>query len=53
VKVLIACEYSGRVRDAFNALGHDAMICDLLESERAMAFQWGSYSSVSLGQGGN
>lgn len=32
-RILIACEYSGRVRDAFLALGHDAMSCDLLESE--------------------
>lgn len=33
MKVLVACEYSGRVRDAFIALGHDAMSCDLLESD--------------------
>ena len=33
MKVLVACEYSGRVRDAFNALGHDAMSCDLLPTE--------------------
>jgi hypothetical protein len=33
LKVLIACEYSGRVRDAFLALGHDAMSCDLLATE--------------------
>ena len=33
MKVLIACEYSGRVRDAFIARGHDAMSCDLLETE--------------------
>jgi hypothetical protein len=33
VKVLVACEYSGRVRNAFSALGHDAMSCDLLPSE--------------------
>ncbi len=32
-KILIACEFSGRVRDAFNALGHDAYSCDLLDSE--------------------
>lgn len=31
--VLVACEYSGTVRDAFRALGHDAMSCDLLETE--------------------
>jgi len=34
MRVLIACEYSGIVRDAFAALGHDAMSCDLLSSER-------------------
>jgi hypothetical protein len=32
-KILVACEYSGRVREAFRALGHDAWSCDLLESE--------------------
>jgi hypothetical protein len=33
MKVLIACEYSGRVRDAFLKLGHDAMSCDLLPTD--------------------
>lgn len=33
MRVLIACEYSGTVRDAFLALGHDAMSCDLLPTE--------------------
>lgn len=33
MKVLVACEYSGRVRDAFRALGHDAWSCDLLPCE--------------------
>ena len=33
-KVLIACEYSGIVRDAFIAAGHDAISCDLLPTER-------------------
>ena len=33
MKVLIACEYSGRTRQAFRDLGHDAWSCDLLESE--------------------
>lgn len=33
MRVLVACEYSGRVRDAFRALGHDAVSCDLLPSE--------------------
>ena len=33
-RVLIACEYSGIVRDAFIAEGHDAISCDLLPTER-------------------
>lgn len=33
MKVLIACEYSGRVRDAFLRAGHDAMSCDLLPTD--------------------
>lgn len=33
LKVLVACEFSGVVRDAFTARGHDAMSCDLLPTE--------------------
>ena len=33
MRVLVACEYSGRVRDAFKAHGHFAMSCDLLPTE--------------------
>lgn len=33
MRVLVACEYSGRVREAFRARGHDAWSCDLLPSE--------------------
>ena len=33
MKVLIACEYSGRVRNAFIAQGHDAISCDLLPTD--------------------
>lgn len=33
MKVLIACEYSGTVRDAFIARGHDAISCDLLPTD--------------------
>ncbi len=33
MNVLIACEYSGRVRDAFARRGHYAMSCDLLPTE--------------------
>jgi len=38
MRVLIGCEFSGRVRDAFRALGHDAWSCDLLECEGDPAF---------------
>lgn len=34
MKVLIACEFSGTVRDAFLAAGHQALSCDLLPSEK-------------------
>lgn len=34
MRVLVACEFSGIVRDAFFALGHDAVSCDLLPTER-------------------
>ena len=33
MKVLVACEYSGRVRDAFSKLGHDAWSCDVLPTD--------------------
>jgi len=33
MKVLVACEYSGRVRDAFIEAGHDAMSCDILPTD--------------------
>jgi len=33
MRVLIACEYSGTVRDEFLALGHDAMSCDIIPTD--------------------
>jgi len=33
MRVLVACEFSGRVRDAFLAAGHDAWSCDILPCE--------------------
>lgn len=39
LKVLVACEYSGTVRDAFTRAGHFAMSCDLLPSETP-GFHW-------------
>jgi hypothetical protein len=34
MKILIACEYSGTVRDAFIRAGHDAMSCDILPTDQ-------------------
>lgn len=33
MRVLVGCEFSGRVRDAFRARGHEAVSCDLLPTE--------------------
>jgi hypothetical protein len=38
MRVLVACEYSGRVRDAFRSHGHDAWSCDLLPCEADPAY---------------
>ena len=38
MKILVACEYSGRVRQAFRERGHDAWSCDLLPSEDGSPF---------------
>ena len=35
MRVLVACEFSGRVRDAFRSFGHDAWSCDLEPTEVA------------------
>ena len=40
MKVLVACEYSGKVREAFRALGHDAWSCDLLPADDGSAFHY-------------
>ena len=50
MRVLVACEYSGIVRDAFIAQGHDAMSCDLLETERPGPHYCGDVSGI-LGNG--
>lgn len=39
-RVLVACEYSGTVRRAFRALGHDAWSCDMLPSEDDSYFHY-------------
>ena len=33
MKILIGCEFSGTVRDCFIAMGHDAISCDILQTE--------------------
>lgn len=40
LRVLIGCEYSGAMREAFRKLGHDAYSCDLLPSEDGSPFHW-------------
>ena len=46
MKILIACEYSGTVRDAFRALGHDATSCDLLPTDREGPHYQGSVLDI-------
>ena len=48
MKVLIACEYSGTVRDAFTNRGHDAMSCDLLPTDQAGAHHQGDMFDLDL-----
>jgi len=40
MRVLVACEYSGTVRDAFRARGHDAWSCDLLPTDADPAWHY-------------
>lgn len=49
-RVLVACEFSGTVRDAFIALGVDAMSCDLLPTDRPGPHHQGDVRDV-LGDG--
>jgi site-specific DNA-cytosine methylase len=49
-KVLIACEYSGRVRDAFKAAGFDAWSCDLLPTDKPGQHYQGSVLDI-IGNG--
>ena len=46
MKVLIACEYFGRVRDAFIKNGHDAMSCDLLPTDSVGPHYQGDVSDI-------
>lgn len=50
MKVLVACEYSGRVRDAFLAMGHDAISCDLLPTDsQGPHYRWKLRSTTYQG----
>lgn len=46
MRVLVACEYSGRVRDAFRRAGHFAMSCDLLPTDVPGPHYQGDVSDV-------
>jgi hypothetical protein len=49
MRVLVACEYSGVVRDAFIARGHDAMSCDLLPTDVPGPHYQGDMFDLDLG----
>lgn len=47
MKVLVACEFSGIVREAFRSLGHDAYSCDILPTEQESPYRYAtSFGSV-------
>ena len=54
MKVAILCEFSGTVRDAFIARGHDAVSCDLLPTEKpgphlvgdCLSHDWSGYDLI-------
>lgn len=50
MRVLVACEYSGTVRDAFISRGHEAMSCDILPTERPGPHYQGNVLDI-LGDG--
>jgi len=51
MRVVVACEYSGRVRQAFRDRGHDAWSCDLLDSEDHSHFHIRADVLSILGEG--
>ena len=51
MRVLVACEYSGRVRDAFRRRGHDAWSCDLLDCEADPRWHYQAPVEEVLGRG--
>ena len=48
MRVLVACEFSGIVRDAFIAMGHEAISCDFEPSERGGAHYRGDVRDLDL-----
>ncbi len=40
MRILLACEYSGVVRDAFRSKGHDAWSCDILPSDAGKKYHY-------------
>lgn len=50
MRVLVACEYSGTVRDAFAVLGHDAWSCDILPTDAPGNHYQGDVTDI-LGDG--
>lgn len=50
MKILIACEFSGTVRDAFIRRGHDAVSCDLLDTEKPGPHIMGDVTRVDLSE---
>ncbi len=46
MRILVACEYSGAVRDAFRDHGHDAMSCDLLPTDAPGPHYQGDVSDI-------
>jgi len=51
MRVLVGCEYSGRVRDAFRRRGHDAWSCDLLDCEADPHWHYQAPVEDVLGRG--
>ena len=53
MRVLVACEFSGVVRDAFIARGHDAMSCDLRPSENPGPHYQGNIADLLVDEFGD
>lgn len=51
MRVLVACEYSGKVREAFRKLGHDAWSCDLLPADDGSPYHYQCDIKEVIGKG--